>query len=754
MDYVSRNVKTTLTNKFSVPERRKANRAAGRALVAAGIPVVPTRDKVPLPAAWPKLDSEISDHERQTIVAEAQAKNGFAPMYIGSTLDASTVDAWTTTHDFTPSVSLGAAGLTVLDLDIKNSVDGVESGLKWLAEHGVDIEKCPRVRTQSGGLHVYFSNPGNVGCGRRADLQWDLKGAGGQVVAPGAVRESDGKRYTAEEGAPALADAFRDRSIPPIPDALVAMFRGADRPTSNVTKLDEARGRKLLNESDWPDFGEITDSDLGDFDLEALAERDAEWRRICTASDSKDMGGDDSASGNLFNAAKCLHREFGDKLDLLTFASIVDGVNEKTNSAAFGDYVGDETRGQGQFNHRDLVRAFENAKSIAERRGAITDGSAFTPVEDEETTAETDKPAKKRRALVAESFDDAVASAFDHEAEPLVAGWLDQGAMSVIYGDSNAGKSFVALHLGLHVATGRRWNDCAVAQGLVVYVAAEGGARFKRRLAGAGKHLSIASGAAQFALVRSSINLSGTGADAKALVALVRGEENRTGQKAHLVIIDTLSRALAGGDENSSVDMGRLVQNCDAIREATGAHLMLIHHTGKDQAKGARGHSLLRAATDSEFEVKAKTPGAGGVLTVRKQRDQEFAPSVRFALVNVPLADRDGRFVSSACVELGAGAAFEPADEKDEQAAGDLAILATMIANPNGSLSEWAVASQIPRSTFRDRIVRLAADKLVKNEGGKWVVRPKGRKLVSDAHATSELEDVSFETPTDDELAG
>ena len=31
---------------------------------------------------------------------------------------------------------------------------------------------------------------------------------------------------------------------------------------------------------------------------------------------------------------------------------------------------------------------------------------------------------------------------------------------------------------------------------------------------------------------------------------------------------------------------------------------MLVHHTGKDTAKGARGHSLLRAATDTEIEVK------------------------------------------------------------------------------------------------------------------------------------------------------
>ena len=74
---------------------------------------------------------------------------------------------------------------------------------------------------------------------------------------------------------------------------------------------------------------------------------------------------------------------------------------------------------------------------------------------------------------------------------------------------------------------------------------------------------------------------------------------------------------MAGGDENSSVDMGAMVKHLDAIRAATKAHLMVVHHSGKNKAKGARGHSLLRAATDTEIEVD------GGRIAVTKQRDIE-----------------------------------------------------------------------------------------------------------------------------------
>ena len=53
-----------------------------------------------------------------------------------------------------------------------------------------------------------------------------------------------------------------------------------------------------------------------------------------------------------------------------------------------------------------------------------------------------------------------------------------------------------------------------------------------------------------------------------------------------LVVIDTLARSMGAGDENTAKDAAMFVRNCDLIREATGAHVMVIHHTGKDEEEG------------------------------------------------------------------------------------------------------------------------------------------------------------------------
>ena len=92
--------------------------------------------------------------------------------------------------------------------------------------------------------------------------------------------------------------------------------------------------------------------------------------------------------------------------------------------------------------------------------------------------------------------------------------------------------------------------------------------------------------------------------------------------------------------------MGRIVVAADRIRAETGAHFTYVHHTGKDAARGARGHSLLRAATDTEIEVTA------GALKVTKQRDMEGGEAYGFTLTDVYIGDDpDGQPVRSAVVD-------------------------------------------------------------------------------------------------------
>jgi RecA-family ATPase len=198
-------------------------------------------------------------------------------------------------------------------------------------------------------------------------------------------------------------------------------------------------------------------------------------------------------------------------------------------------------------------------------------------------------------------------------AAPLVKGVLDQGAMSVIYGDSNVGKSFVVIDMAFSVAAGVPWAGHKTAGLPVVYIAAEGGRGVLKRIrALEHKYGRPAVERAPFRLLPSPVDLLHADADLVPLtqaLAAVKAELGGLG----LVVVDTLSRALAGGDENTSTDMGGFVKNIDKLRTYLECHLTLIHHTGKRADKGARGWSGLRAAIDTEIELE---PG-------RDRRDRE-----------------------------------------------------------------------------------------------------------------------------------
>jgi hypothetical protein len=269
------------------------------------------------------------------------------------------------------------------------------------------------------------------------------------------------------------------------------------------------------------------------------------------------------------------------------------------------------------------------------------------------------------RKMEIEWFDEAARLALEEPNDPLIEGLLDEGSLSVFYGDSNSGKTFVALDIAFAVATGSHWNSRRVRRGLVIYVAAEGGRRIRRRLAALRKRYIDKAGRACeqpcFALIRYPIDLRSSEANLNELLTLIRAAERHAGEQCRWVIVDTLSRAMAGGDENSPVDMGRTVASADRVRAETLAHFTYVHHTGKDAARGARGHSLLRAATDTEIEV---TPNE---IKVTKQRDMEGGLSVGFDLVDLEIGiDHHGAAIRSAVVEW-TGQAGRPVRDKTEK---------------------------------------------------------------------------------------
>jgi hypothetical protein len=236
------------------------------------------------------------------------------------------------------------------------------------------------------------------------------------------------------------------------------------------------------------------------------------------------------------------------------------------------------------------------------------------------------------------------------DAADFVEGLLIEGAMSVIYGESNSGKTFWVLDLALHVATGKTWLCREVEQKGVIWLAMEGAHGVSNRVAAWREEQGIDVADVPFAIIPVALNLLDPEADTNGLIEVVAAAAERMGMPVGLIVVDTLARAIAGGNENASEDMGALVMNGDRIREVTTAHVAWIHHSGKDQAKGARGHSSLRAATDTEIEITAD--GQQRKARVVKQRELDCAGEFEFILKVVSLGvNKRGKPVTSCVVE-------------------------------------------------------------------------------------------------------
>jgi RecA-family ATPase len=216
----------------------------------------------------------------------------------------------------------------------------------------------------------------------------------------------------------------------------------------------------------------------------------------------------------------------------------------------------------------------------------------------------------------------------------LVENFLGAGELSCQFGAPGSGKSVAASDLGAHIAAGRDWFGRRVLQGAVLFVACERANLVKRRLAAFRKHHGLDD--LPLAVCRGSIDLRSSGADAELIVAYANHLRDLTGFDVRLVIIDTISRSLAGGDENSSKDMGAIIASLTMIQETTGAHVLAVHHIPVDGTQRLRGHGALLGACDTTISVEKV--GKLRTATVAKQNDGDEGEKVVFDLISVELS--------------------------------------------------------------------------------------------------------------------
>jgi hypothetical protein len=239
------------------------------------------------------------------------------------------------------------------------------------------------------------------------------------------------------------------------------------------------------------------------------------------------------------------------------------------------------------------------------------------------------------------------------KVENIVAGVIPKGAFVLVVGQPKGGKTFFALDLCLHIATGKLWRGRNVKKGRVLYLALEGTSGIQNRVRAWLLRHGITEAEVEeveFFLVPAPINLLDP-ADFEAVLRTARDVAEMSDEpQLDMIVVDTISRALGGNDENGD-GMVRLVAAIDRLRAATGAAVLAIHHPRKDGSGGPRGNHQLRAAIDCLIEVVRDERGRSTARIV-EARELEGGAKFSFELAGVDLgATSDGTRITS-CVAV------------------------------------------------------------------------------------------------------
>lgn len=266
----------------------------------------------------------------------------------------------------------------------------------------------------------------------------------------------------------------------------------------------------------------------------------------------------------------------------------------------------------------------------------------------------------------------------------LIKGVLPQAALVVVYGESGSGKSFMAWDMGLAIAQGQDWRGIKTKPGRVVGIVAEGVSGARNRFKAYCHQHGVPIDSLNIGVIDAAPNFL-----EKADVVDV-AKAIKAGGGADLIIVDTFAQVIPGGNENSGEDIGKALHHCKGLNRACGCPVMLIHHSGKDASKGARGHSSLRAAADAELEVIRADDARA--MTVTKMKDgedgQEFG--FRLQIVQTGEVDEDLDPITSCVVEHTDGGAAPARVKPGSRASGknEQAVMtaANMFAGAPGSL--------------------------------------------------------------------
>ncbi len=302
------------------------------------------------------------------------------------------------------------------------------------------------------------------------------------------------------------------------------------------------------------------------------------------------------------------------------------------------------------------------------------------------------------------------------EALPDPAWLIDRtvptNGFGVLYGPPGEGKTFLALDLSLSVATARTWCGRQVTPGAAIYVIAEGVAGLKQRVK-AWKDTYGFDTVPRIHFVQQAVQLH----QRKDVRDFLADLDAQVDEPIVLIVFDTLARCFVGGEENSAKDVGILIDGAEQVRQATGASVMLVHHTTK-KGREERGSSALRGSADTLLQLRS----SNGLITLSCAKQKDGQPFENVILTLVPALD-------SCVLRRATEEALPP------KAFPCLRALAS-VEDPNGATAgQWETAASIPASTFHRCRKALVERGFVMQLDKRYMLTEKGR-VVSGITAT------------------
>lgn len=300
----------------------------------------------------------------------------------------------------------------------------------------------------------------------------------------------------------------------------------------------------------------------------------------------------------------------------------------------------------------------------------------------------------------------------------LVKGEIPKLGLTLIYGPTGTGKSFVTLDYAIQIAQGRP----------VVYVAAEGAAGYAARVLAWEKHHAGQS-LGQLFFVGQAVNLLDPNAVDDFLQAIAP-------LSPALVIVDTLARCMVGGDENSAQDMGQAVDSADmimrALNDGRGGAVILVHHSTK-AGNTERGSGALKAACEQVIRLDAED----GLLTVTCEKSKDSTPFDPRYLRLLPVVTgrrNDDAEEESSCVVIAADKVIMVGMVTGNGRKLLEALALEAFCDTGGRQSALIKASGVPEGSFARTVSSLMRDGFASQDakGEPYRITEAGRKKLSE----------------------